>query len=784
MKKSTFVRLLSCIMAIIMLSGTMLMTACSGDPAETTAPNEPTNAPDTTAAPDTTEEPETEPVVLTEQTVALNKNTKGIKILGVRNLPSDTAINADWSASGIEFTATCEGDMTFAVETNDKGAYFRAYVDGEPWKNGDSVYFEITGKGEIVLKAIPNGTHTIRVIKVTGYTLAFAAFTSVKLTGFIAEEAPKAKDLYVEFVGDSITCAWGTIGTFDGKYTSQDATLGYSYMLAEALDADYSLTALSGQGICCGTPGVPLGYRYACYGKDSTNEYDFARKANLIVVNIGTNDETKAIAANEFKTAFKAWIQYAKEKNGADCKFLAVTNMKNGTYAAYITQIFEELGGEAAGYYMYRAKRSTNQTASYHPSVEEHAAYVPELLELCKSIIANTVVTPPETDPVTPGVDTTGAVELPANTIVVDDDCDKDGDIIVFTFGGVKYKATVGKDAFYSFADAQEAVPDGGTLFVLPGYYVENIQIQKNLTILGPKAGIDPNVRGANPTDDWTLNPLRANDDEEAIIMSNLGLGVWNATVYEDCHKIVLDGFKFSDGFLLRQNTGNPGQIEIELKNILMSGLTSTNNVLFFFPYYPNDDSNQNAYKRSAKIENVRVEGTLKQYLFRMCFESLEVKGLYMGAECSKGLVEKFATAGDSGTDKILITDCMFRNTNTTIFSLNFRKDLAAPNYRLDKLDPTMKQIEFEITGCVFVDDRISAAHDPWIVINRDSTAGIVKITNNVFSANNSGSPLVSDELSNIGEYASATEVSGNTVEGCATPFRFVAATDASSFVN
>ena len=27
--------------------------------------------------------------------------------------------------------------MTFAVETNDKGAYFRAYVDGEPWKNGE-----------------------------------------------------------------------------------------------------------------------------------------------------------------------------------------------------------------------------------------------------------------------------------------------------------------------------------------------------------------------------------------------------------------------------------------------------------------------------------------------------------------------------------------------------------------------------------------------------------------------------------------------------------------------
>ena len=236
MRKSTFIRILSCIMALSMLSGAMLMTACNNTPEvpETEPPADTTSAPENTEAPETTEAP----LVLAEQTVALNKNTKGIKILGVRNLASDTAINADWSASGIEFNATCEGNMTFAVETNDKGAYFRAYLDGEPVMNGDSVYFDITGKGEIVIKNIPTGTHNIRVIKVTGYTLAFAAFTSVKLTGIIAEEAPKDKDLYIEFVGDSITCAWGTIGTFDGKYTSQDATLGYSYLVAEELDAD------------------------------------------------------------------------------------------------------------------------------------------------------------------------------------------------------------------------------------------------------------------------------------------------------------------------------------------------------------------------------------------------------------------------------------------------------------------------------------------------------------------------------------------------------------------
>lgn len=404
MKKSAIsVRLLSCILAILMLAGAMVLTACNDEPdvhdgEKTDPPAESTGAPETDPIetdPIETDPPETEPPVeLTEQTVALNKNTTGIKILGVRNLASETKINADWSASGIEFVATCEGDMTFAVESS-AGCYFRAYVDGEPWNNGTIPYYTISGKGNIVLKNIPRGTHTIRVIKVTGYTLATAAFTSVKLTGIISEEAPADKDLYIEFIGDSITCAWGTIGNFSGKYTDQDATLAYSYLLAEALDADYSMTALSGQGICHGPMPVPNHYRYACKLKDSETEYDFSRKADLLVVNIGTNDQTHGIDTVKFREEFKKWIEYAKEMNGEDCKFLAIWNMKNTNYYKHIKTVFDELGGEAAGYYIYRAKQSSNSVASKHPSKEEHAAYVPELKELCEKILATPITNTP-----------------------------------------------------------------------------------------------------------------------------------------------------------------------------------------------------------------------------------------------------------------------------------------------------------------------------------------------------------------------------------------------------
>ena len=119
--KCSIMKLLALALCVLMM-GSIFMTACNQTPPSDNNDNNETPEP------------------LTEQTVPLNMNTKGIKVLGVRNLKSETVINADWSASGIEFFATCEGDMTFDVVTNNKNAYFRAYVDDEEWMNDTTPY--------------------------------------------------------------------------------------------------------------------------------------------------------------------------------------------------------------------------------------------------------------------------------------------------------------------------------------------------------------------------------------------------------------------------------------------------------------------------------------------------------------------------------------------------------------------------------------------------------------------------------------------------------------------
>ena len=227
------------------------------------------------------------PAVNGKTTYPLSSNTTGVKLLGVRNEPSENYISCDWSCSGFEMNVNSfeRGDIVFHASAG-ANCYFRAYVDGSDWGKYYVVGVDLC---EIVLENVPAGIHTIRLIKVTGHTLACAQVTDVCFAGSISETSPAQKELYIEFIGDSICCGWGMIGSKDGQYTGQDGSLAYPYLVAEAMNADYSITALSGQGLLMGDPGMTKGYLMIS-PKRSASIYNFERTADVVVINVGTND--------------------------------------------------------------------------------------------------------------------------------------------------------------------------------------------------------------------------------------------------------------------------------------------------------------------------------------------------------------------------------------------------------------------------------------------------------------------------------------------------------------
>ncbi|HBF14514.1 MAG TPA: hypothetical protein DDW30_02290 [Clostridiales bacterium] len=344
---------------------------------EAQEPNGSTKAPDQSGTPNTPETPDDGTVF------ALNESSAWVKKLDPRMEATADGIPCDWSASGIEFVATGKGDMTFAlsVTTNmgagKEGCFFRAYVDGAAYLNGESAYYEVKkGDATITLKNLPEGTHTVRLVKVTGYTLANTMLKSVSFDGTVAETAPAAKNLLLEFVGDSICCGWGVIGDHKGAYSDQDATMAYPYLIAEAMGADLSVAALSGQGLTVGNPGIFAGYKYASPNRSMKTEYGFARKADYSIINVGTNDFSNGLSAADFEGKLKEFIAIVREKNGADCRIVLVGGMMKTEYNDTLKRVTRELGGAAEKYYVYIADQAEG---GKHPTEAEHKEYA-ELL--------------------------------------------------------------------------------------------------------------------------------------------------------------------------------------------------------------------------------------------------------------------------------------------------------------------------------------------------------------------------------------------------------------------
>jgi hypothetical protein len=260
-------------------------------------------------------------------------------------------------------------------------------VDGEEWGGSkyaaDPELFHVTKSlTTLTLKDVPAGERRIKLIKVTGYTIARAQVHDMSFCGTISQYAPEPNELYIEFVGDSICCAWGTIGAHSGTYTDQDGTLAYPLLIADRLDADYSVTALSGQGLLCGNPGMTEGYLYASALRNKNKQFAFTRKADYVVINIGTNDYSLRNQHNidkaKFKAAYLAFLKTVAEKNGSDCMIYCLYNTMNDTFKDAILEAVAEFGGEAKNVYTYKMTKA----ASGHPTIEENQKYTEDLLKL------------------------------------------------------------------------------------------------------------------------------------------------------------------------------------------------------------------------------------------------------------------------------------------------------------------------------------------------------------------------------------------------------------------
>ncbi len=296
---------------------------------------------------------------------------KYFKLIG-RTQEVNGGVSCDFTASGIEFEGVMSGDVTLSLSC-DRATYFTVYVDGE--RIEERLYADSTTSYITLATFEGEQTHHIRVLKQTEPQWSLSILKEITLTGKL-DDAPARKSTYIEIIGDSITCGYGNLtqnGTQNaGQALYEDGTQAYSFMTAEALDADYSIVGCSGIGIDKGWTDFSESdfYPKASFYRDRNGaDYEFVRVPDLVIINLGTNDQSRGSTEEDFKAGVRALINYIRDSYGTDMPIVWAYNMMGNGRFDWTSTVLEDMGGESAGLYSVELEPN-NEGGAGHPDLE------------------------------------------------------------------------------------------------------------------------------------------------------------------------------------------------------------------------------------------------------------------------------------------------------------------------------------------------------------------------------------------------------------------------------
>ena len=344
-------------------------------------------------------ENEEEPAMYT-----VTPNWENVKPLGrTHQLPD--SLWMCFSGSGAEFTfrgARCEvtiaGDNKAYPGDRDNLVRIGIYVDGV--RVVDEM-IDAKEKTFTVLAAEEARDVTVRIVKLSETAMSTCGVKEIRVDDPEGVRPTPVKERKIEFIGDSITCGYGVddeVAEHHFSTTTEDATRAYAYRTAQLLDADYSLVSISGYGIISGYTATgeekvtaqqlpkfyeKLGFSYNTYQKKiaATVKWDFdAFRPDLIVINLGTNDDSYTLDNPERREEYRAaYVEFLKvvRRNNPDARILCTLGVMGDrlypmVYRA-VTDYKAETGDTNISAMKFDVqKASDGYVADWHPTAVTH----------------------------------------------------------------------------------------------------------------------------------------------------------------------------------------------------------------------------------------------------------------------------------------------------------------------------------------------------------------------------------------------------------------------------
>lgn len=295
----------------------------------------------------------------------------------------------DFALSGVEFELDCSGDVyaTFnarklASTSSTGGIYFTIVVDGVKQARD---FCRITSGGEtkfLLAEDLPAGKHTFAIYRQSEHQYGEIGISGLSFDGTMLKR-PADKDLYIEFIGDSISNGYGVLGNYsqgDGSALWSDATQAYNFLTAQALNADFSNPSWSGLGCKYGYSSITMQDVYPAqrYNFDKNTPYSFDKEPNIVVLALGTNDNSKGPDAASIRAGLVEMLTLVREKN-PNAPIVWIYGMMTNNLNTMIEEIVAEFGGEEAGY--YACKLTTNTSGGgWHPNAAGQQKFADELV--------------------------------------------------------------------------------------------------------------------------------------------------------------------------------------------------------------------------------------------------------------------------------------------------------------------------------------------------------------------------------------------------------------------
>lgn len=215
-----------------------------------------------------------------------------------------------WSGTGAQTRVT---GTELSVRLNGAaGVYFYVVVDGEPIST-----FVTAGGVSVYQLAQWNeaGTHEVQIYRRNEGSYGVVGFLGFTSSGTL--EAPADEiTRRIEYLGDSLTCGYGIEGDSaycDGTAANENAWFTYAGVASRSVSAQAHLICQSGKGVGRNSDGTANDTMPALYNRtlatDSAPLWDFTSwSADVVVINLGTNDLYGGATADEFVAAYRTLI--------------------------------------------------------------------------------------------------------------------------------------------------------------------------------------------------------------------------------------------------------------------------------------------------------------------------------------------------------------------------------------------------------------------------------------------------------------------------------------------